>query len=445
MVLPALTDSFTTSLIGMIFLALWVLPVCGSISSPEALIRYGSRWRAVRGGMATLTGVVAAWGLSLAVIGVSLGLPLGLAPVWSLAARADAATQASAFAASSMADAFSGPVEALVCSAAYTTLYYLGISALTLAVACRGHGRAAQVGLIVFVVWSVICSFSPLPIPPVVDAVIPASLGWAMTVPGGVVGGALVSVGILGVVALLTHHLSLRETIVRGADSVAGVLTAGFLIACASVLMLGPAAPGSVSRLYFAGANGDVLTYLLVAILPALYATWVVSHIGERLGPQLLPQAIRVGSYRKWFLRIYARQLLPAAGFAVVVSGGVAAGAVVGGWQLSSSDWPILVIGSSGVLAAGQLIVAVAGATIWLGAPLPIAWPLTVATFLIVGYIVPPAVGWANVAAPYSVPVTTESTSFFAVLVSTALAGVVVGFATFLASPARGDLLLRDQ
>lgn len=445
--IPTLTDTSVVSVIGLIWWSLWLLPAMSMISREQTLTRYGSRARAVRANLAALLGSLCAWAFLLAVVCGALAMPLGFSSTWSAMARAVNGSQPSVFSSAAAAQMFASPWLALGASAVFTAVGYLAVASVALALSARGHQRAAVVGLVCFVLWAFVCSFSPTPIPSFMDASVPLSLAWALSVPGGVWLALLwLAIGFAG--AAVAARIPDVRSIIRGLFT--SRIAALLVLLCVAILASVNAALNvsegvSPIRQFFAGAYGDIVGYVLVAAIPLGFASSYVARLSAAAEGPLLYEALRRGSYRRWLGSMLLREVWPAVVLCLLTGAALIITLVVTGHPTATlgRDGAGLTAGLTGLLAAIALLIAIASTIVWIGASSAVAWPIVVGTALVLGYSVPAGWGLANVVAPYGLPTdsATVTTPLIATTVTGVLAAVLITTAVRLATPARADLV----
>jgi len=444
-VIPTLTDTLVTSTIGLMWWFLWLAPAMTSVSREQILIRYGSRARAVRMNLATLTGSLAAWSVLLIVVCIAVASPLGLATVWSPSALAVGGDQPSAFSAAAHAPVFPNPLVATGASLAFTGIGYLAVAAVGLALAARGYQRTAVVSVVCFMLWAIVCSFSLVPIPPVLDASVALSLGWAMAVPGGVVQAVPYYLVTLVLASAVTRVLTARASIRALLTNRSGTLLALTCVAVVASVNTVVTGQGSVNPVqqFFAGAYGDTVSYVAVAAVPLGFVTGYLARLSEAAEGWLLYEALRRGSYRRWLGATLRRELVFAIILCLLTGATLLVTLVLTGHRVAffGEDGAFLAVGLAGMFAVIALLAAIGTTLLWTGASAVSAWPITAGIALVVGYSVPANTGAINLAAPYSLPqdLATLTPPIIATTITLAAAVAVTVVALCRAVPSHSD------
>lgn len=429
---PSLTDSLTVVVVGLSWWLLWVIPVAGSLARDDQLIRHGSIPRATFSGLAFLGGVLSGFGVLLAGASIGVGASLGLPATWSASASGFADGTPSAYASAAFAQHFADPVSAIVSVAAFSALGFLVIAAVAVSVSCRGQGRTASALTIGLALWTMICSFSPVPISMPADTSLTVSLGWALAAPGGLlIGVAWLIGGCVVAAAGMLVPLDLRVLLPAAAGRATSivVLTAIAIIASINAGQRAREQGVPLVTAFFAGTHGDIVSYLLIGLIPAIFATSFLARNANIAEVGLLYGALRHGSYRRWLSAALVRELEWAVILTLIVTGIVTLATSSGlGHSGSSSEMvEAAASGAAGLLAATLLQVVIAAALTWAGAALSASWPISIGLMLALGYWFPSGMSFLNIFAPYSLaqdafePVTTITAASTAMLAAIAL------------------------
>lgn len=406
---PALTDSTTVVIIGLSWWLSWLIPEVLRVGQCQRLIRSGSARHAVCTTLAFLAGCLTTAVVLVGLVFLAEGACVGLSTRWSGPALHFTDGTPSAFSAPGLARFFANPVLAVIATTLYAAMGFLILAAAVLAIAARGHGTAASANAISIVLWVTVCSFSPLPIPVGIDASLTVSLGWALVTPGGLGIAAIWWTFGLAATFLLTFRPARRHVLALVSGR-AFSTTALLCLAGLGVLNAATHSPGqgmSTPAAFFAGAYGDVASYVLVAAVPLAFATGFIARIADAAEGPLLYQALRRGSYRRWLSTTFRRELGWAAGTAIGIGIVVTIGTLVTERTVGSNDAVVLATGTAGLLAAMILCCALAAMMVWAPLPPSTVWPIVVGCAFIGGYAVPSGLGWLNVVAPYGFPVDT--------------------------------------
>lgn len=406
LMLPAATDSTAIGLIGVCWWLSWVIPVVLACTHEHTLVRYGSPVRAVLSTLTLLAGALTAYALLVGVILGAEGARFGFPLQWSRIALHFVDGVPSAFSAAGFARFFPTPIIALASAVLFAAVGMLVAGALVLSVGARGHRRTAIVLAVGLAIWWIVCGFSPIAIPVPIDASLTISLGWALATPGGVVTAlAWWTIGV-ALATVVACRRSIRVLLRSALVARAGILIATCGIAVVAVINAGvrsQAQDVGVAAGFYAGAYGDMISYLLVAIMPAAYATAFLARAADAVDGAVIYQALRRGSYRTWLLVELRRELPWVCGLSVAVGAIVFAGMALQ-HETQGRALLCLVIGTVGLLAALLFHTALAARIVWTGATLSVAWPLTVGALLAFGYWVPVGIGEFNIIAPYGIP-----------------------------------------
>ncbi len=436
-IIPVASSTFTTSLVGMIWWCLWLFPVMRSAQLEHVQLRHGSRRRVVLDSIAFLAGVLMSWGVVQLAIYAALTLHLGVTIEWGTPA---AEGSVSAFSADAFATHFESPLAALVCIAAFTGLSYVALASVVIAGSATGRPRAALACLIAFALWAVICNFIAFNLPLVFDFSALLSLGWALASTGGMAVWItwLVGAGLLA--WALIRVRTFRDVRVALTSSWSWMVAMTICALLAALYTASGAQHANVSATFFAGADRDLLGYVLVAAIPLLFTTGNVVQLAELRSGPISYQALRQGSYRAWMLRLFARQairtIIAVLLVALVITIVLGPEAI---WQSESAG--VTLAGLGGLFTEMLLMSAVAGLLAWAPVAMEHSWLAVFAATLVLGYALPASIAAVNIAAPYAVrlgfsPTITLTSSLVAVVL-----GALVAFVAWLrATPSRAEV-----
>ena len=303
-VLPVLSDPLWITLVLMGWLMSWIVPMAVASARSLELIRFGSPGRLIRSRLAYLTGALSALVLYATACFVGIGNQLGYSANWGGASTSYAGNVESAYSAAHFAQWFSSPLSAVLASVTYSVIGILSIAYLILTLALTKHVTTAIYVASATTLWLLITSFSPFEIPPVLDGSFLVSLGWALSIPGGIaIGfGWWLILWLSSTILIMSSYgrLHFRSLLTeRWWVMMMGLGLAS--MACANFVLQRPQSLAEFLSLFFAGSQTDLISYLLVASIPLTFSTGWLSRLDELNNGTFTMQALRFGSYRRWF------------------------------------------------------------------------------------------------------------------------------------------------
>lgn len=400
---PALTETSTICLIGLLWWCSFLIPYANEFNRPETMIRIGSDARAVVVFLRDASCSLAAGATAVATLVGVLWISGGVSTAWSPAAVAPVTSQIapSAFSAVALARHFSSPLGAIIASGAFTMVAFLIVAALFLALAARVGSRPAICALMAFYVWAAFGSFVVIPGLGVSGLF---SLPWALAT-----GGLFIPIVVLICLCCLTGVLVFAGsfTLRRWVTSRAATVTALCMLTALSAWASGTSAgnvPDAMSA-FLGGQFGDLGQYALTAILPLGYGLGYASRLADRSNGLFWGEVLRRGSYRRWTVASLGAELAYAAFYALALT--VVAGAAMGAsthfsGAATPAAWQLLARAFLGFWVETALVCSLAMMLFWLSGTVT-AWIGVAVGSLALGYPIIVDLGPLNIFSPFSI------------------------------------------
>ena len=382
--------------------AIWVTHALGRNSDEgSSLIRAGSIKSQVTRLGSQLFGAFASTFAVTALVILAIFTGTNRGSSWSAYALTPHTDSVSAYSSIHFAESFSSPVVACfaVLFTALVAFYLASLFSLQLWV--RGYSSAAIAFVIAWAIWGLMCSLTPIPVPPAFDTTLTFDLGWALTPEKGI-GWTILGLSTLialnlAVIPLLKSGVKARQ--ILGSRPFVMLLQFGLLLLASQTLFSKSLqGQGDVARVFFSTASGDLTQYLIVSLVPLV---GVSAYVARTKRPISTTELVRFGSYRRWQVRTILREVIWSLPF-------LAAAPVVF-WFASGSSLDLasasrFALPYLGFVAVYLLELTVAASLNWFDWDITYSWPIVAASFIALGYFSPLGANSVNVFAPFALP-----------------------------------------
>lgn len=430
-IFPTLTETTTVSQVVLLWWLTWVIPECATLRRPEVLIRYGSAWAASVRLLGLLAARLVGGGAVFAVAGTVMTAPLGYSLSWSPSAAAAGVVSPSAFSAVALAGRFGSPIRAITLCCLFSACALLTVAALAIVLSSRGQIGVARWGLVSFYCWALACSFAVFPAPAQLDASVALALPWALAHPGGVATTIITDVAIIAVCVVIARSRGGLRSTLRGAAGsqmvLATVLAAITVAAVWRSVMQTAGTNATFTDVYFAGAHGDIVQFVMVMVVPLTIASAEAADLSDRGAARQEYEMMRSGSIVRWARRELVRRL----GRIAAVLAVYAAAVLITGAALTDEKQR-----AAAVAGAALSILGVAASTILLTCFAFVLfyvhrlgwWPAVVGLVFVLSYPVLLQLGEANIFAPFSTdPAANDDPRWIATATSTGCVAAGIG------------------